>query len=112
MLILVDDSAQTLVPSHLHMRDVGRFDDRRRQWVLRSDVGYAPVGTVFVVEGLELSEGLQEVPLVPRRGSIEQFMAAGLHPPLHVGRASIPASLRISHTVEAATFPPRTRSSP
>ena len=112
MLILVDDSAQTLVPSHLHMRDVGRFDDRRRQWVLRSDVGYAPVGTVFVVEGLELSEGLQEVPLVPHRGSIEQFMAAGLHPPLHVGRASIPASLRISHTVEAATFPPRTRSSP
>ncbi len=38
---------------------------------------------MLVVEGLELTEGMEQVTLVPDQSPVEQFTAAGLHPPLH-----------------------------
>ena len=36
-----------------------------------------------IVELLELAQGVQQVPLVPDQGTVEQFAAAGLHPAFH-----------------------------
>jgi hypothetical protein len=36
-----------------------------------------------VVELLELAQRVQQVPLVPDQGPVEQLAPAGLHPPFH-----------------------------
>jgi len=42
-----------------------------------------PVRAVFVVEGLVLAQGVEEVALVPDQGPVQEFDAAGLYPALH-----------------------------
>jgi hypothetical protein len=66
----------------------------------------ALVRPMLVVEAFELAQSVEQVTLVPERRKLAQVPAA------HSGAGSTPASLRISHTVEAATSTPRTRSSP
>lgn len=51
--------------------------------IRRAVVGGALVGPMLVVEGLELAQHMEQVPLVPDQRAIEQFTTASLHPPLH-----------------------------
>jgi hypothetical protein len=51
--------------------------------VQRPGVGDSLVRSVGVVELLELTKSVQQVPLVPDQGPVEQLAAAGLHPSLH-----------------------------
>jgi hypothetical protein len=37
---------------------------------------------MVVIEGLELAQGMEQVPLVPDQGPVEELAAAGQHPPL------------------------------
>jgi hypothetical protein len=48
----------------------------------RSGVRDALVGSVSIVEALELVKSVEEMALVPDQGAVQQFAAAGLHPPL------------------------------
>jgi hypothetical protein len=41
------------------------------------------MGPLGVVEGFELTQGVQQVVLVPDQGAVEKFSSAGLDPPLH-----------------------------
>jgi hypothetical protein len=38
---------------------------------------------VAVIELLELAQGVQQMPLIPDQGPVEQLAAAGQHPALH-----------------------------
>jgi hypothetical protein len=58
-----------------------RFEERV-QW---AGVRDALVRPVRVVELLELPQCVEEMPLVPDQGAVQQFTAAGLHPPVHDG---------------------------
>ena len=57
-----------------------RIGDRFGERVRLAGVQDALVRPVRVVELLELPQGVEEVPLVPHRGAVQQFTAAGLHP--------------------------------
>jgi hypothetical protein len=41
------------------------------------------VWAVSVVELFELVQGVEQVPLVPEQGSVQEFAPAGLHPAFH-----------------------------
>ena len=41
------------------------------------------MGTVFVAELLELAQRVEQVPLVPDQGAVQQLPAAGQHPAFH-----------------------------
>ncbi len=81
MLVLVEDPAQTLASSYVQARDLPWVDDRRWQRTQRAGVRDALVGPVRVVELFELTQGAQEVALVPDQGAVEEFSSAGLDPP-------------------------------
>jgi hypothetical protein len=51
-------------------------------------VGRWPCPGVSVVEPLELAEGVEQVPLIPDQGPVQQIMAAGLHPPLQGAKST------------------------
>src|ERR1700692_4010966 len=73
---------------------------------------------VCVVELLELAQCVEQVPLVPDQGAVEQFAAAGLHPPVHdrihsrhlapLSTAVMPASLSTASN-RAGNLPSRSR---
>jgi hypothetical protein len=58
-----------------------RVGDRFEQWDERPGVGDALVRPVLVVEDLEITQRMQQVPRVPDQGSVEQLAAAGPHQP-------------------------------
>jgi hypothetical protein len=53
---------------------VGKGCSKRRAF------GDASVRSVGVVEVLELLQGMEEMPLVPDQGAVQEFTPAGLHP--------------------------------
>jgi hypothetical protein len=57
MPILVEDSAKALASSYVEASDLVRVGDRRRQRPERAGIGDALMGSVLVVEGLELTQG-------------------------------------------------------
>jgi hypothetical protein len=79
MLILVEDSAQTLASSDVQVGELIWVTDRRRQRKQRPSIRDALVRPVGVVEGFELTQGAQEVALVPDQDAVKKFSLAGLH---------------------------------
>ena len=83
MLVFVEDAPETVVPVYVKAGvDVGRGRGRR-QCLQRPGVGDSLVGPVAVIELLELAQGVQQMPLIPDQGPVEQLAAAGQHPALH-----------------------------
>ena len=81
MLVLVEDAAEAIASADVKAGGGGQFRDRcgqRAQWPGARDSLMWPVG---VVELLELAQCVQQVPLVPDQGPVEQLASAGLHPP-------------------------------
>jgi hypothetical protein len=82
MLVFVEDAAEAVASSDVETGDLVRVSDRCRQRVQRPVVRDALVWAVSVVELFELAQGVEQVPLVPDQRSVQQFVAAGLHPAL------------------------------
>jgi hypothetical protein len=82
MSVLVEDAAEAIASSYVEAAYLVRIGDRRGQRVQRAGVRDALVRAVPVVELLELTQGVEQVPLVPDQGPIQQFAAAALYPPL------------------------------
>lgn len=82
MLVLVEGAAKSRSSSYVQMSDPVRSLDRSGQWVEGAGVRRALVRPVLVVERLELTQGVQEMTLVPDQHAVQQFSPAGLHPPL------------------------------
>jgi hypothetical protein len=83
MFVFVEDSAEALVSSYVQAGDlvwVGDGQGQRMQW---SGVGDALVRSVLVVEPFVLTQGVEQVVLVPDQGPVQQLASAGLHPALH-----------------------------
>src|SRR5262245_22324890 len=85
MFVRVEKSAQALVSSDVQAGDLAWISDRRRQWTQRPGVRDALVGPVGVVEGFELTQGAEQMMLVPDHGPVEELAPAGLYPPFHDG---------------------------
>src|SRR5262249_23553123 len=83
ILVLVEDSAEALASSYVQPGDLAAVGDWRGQRDAWSGVRDALVRPVLVVKSFELTQGMQKMALVPDQGSIEEFTAAGQHPPLH-----------------------------
>jgi hypothetical protein len=82
MLVLVEDAAEAIASSYVEAGHLVRIGDLRWQRVQRACVRDALVWAVSVVELFELAQGVQQVPLIPDQGAIQQLTAAGLHPVL------------------------------
>jgi hypothetical protein len=63
--------------------DLGRIGERRWQVGVVAGCTPLPGGSVGVAEPLVLMKCMGQVSLVPDEGEVEQFVAAGLYPPLH-----------------------------
>jgi hypothetical protein len=61
MLVLVEDSTETLVPSYIQVGDLVWISDRCGQRPQRACVRDAPMGPVPVIEGLEVAESMQQM---------------------------------------------------
>jgi len=81
--VLVENAAEVIGSSDVEAGCLVRIGDRRRQGVQRAGVRDALVGPVGVVELFELAQGMEQVPLVPDQGAVQQLAPTGLHPPLH-----------------------------
>ncbi len=80
MLILVEDAAEAIASSYVEAGYLVRIGDRRGQWVQRAGIRDALVRAVSVVELFELAQGVEQMPLVPDQGSVQELTAACLHP--------------------------------
>jgi hypothetical protein len=83
MLVLMEEAAEVGVSVDVEPGDAHGIDDgcgQRMQWSGIVDALMRPVG---VVEPLELSQGVDQVALIPDQGAVEQLAAAGLYPALH-----------------------------
>jgi hypothetical protein len=80
MLVLVEDATETITSSYVEAGYLVGIGDLRGLRLQRADVRDALVRSVSVVELFELVEGIQQVPLVPNQGPVQEFAAAGLHP--------------------------------
>jgi hypothetical protein len=83
MLVLVEDAAEAITSSYVEAGQLVRVGDVRGQRIQRACVRDALVWAVSVVELFELAQGVEQVPLVPEQGPVQQFTAAGLYPALH-----------------------------
>jgi hypothetical protein len=79
----VEDAAEAIASSYVEAGYLVRIGDLRWQRVQRACVGDALVWAVSVVELFELAQGVQQVPLIPDQGAVQQLTAAGPHPPFH-----------------------------
>ena len=116
MFVLVKDAAEAVAFSCTEAGDLLWIGDRCRQGVKRSGVGNALVGAVGIVELLELTQGVEQVPsfqMSVRSGSsrrqvwtllsMREFMWGTRMP---VSTTSIPASARMA-SKRAGNFPSR-----
>src|SRR4051795_12741930 len=83
MLVLVENAAEAVASSDVEAGRHVWISDPRGQRGQRTGVRDALMRPVSVVELLELAQGVEQVPLVPDQGPVQQFVAAGLHPSLH-----------------------------
>ena len=65
MLVLVQDAAKPVPPTHIEVRDPLRIGNRFRERAQRCSCPESPVGPVLVIEMLELPPRVQQVALVP-----------------------------------------------
>lgn len=83
MFVLVEDAAEAIASSYLKAGDPVRIGDRRGQGIQGAGVRDALMGPVQIVEALELPQGVEQMPLIPDQGPVQQLASAGLHPPFH-----------------------------
>jgi len=83
MFVFVQDASKPIASSDPEPGYLVWVSDRGRQWVQRAGVGEALVRTMAVVEAFEFVQGVEQMPLVPDQGSIEQFVAASPDPAFH-----------------------------
>jgi hypothetical protein len=88
MPVLVEDAAEAVPSVDVKAGGGPGLGDWRGQRVQWPGVRDSLVRPVRVVELLELTQSVEQVPLVPDQGPVKQLAAAGLHPTLHdrVGR--------------------------
>jgi hypothetical protein len=82
MSVLVECPAESVSSMDYKTSDLCWFVGvgERPEW---SSLAQGPVGSMAVVEGLELPERVEEMVLVPDQSAVEEFMPAGLYPALH-----------------------------
>jgi len=83
MLVFVGEAAEAIASADVQVRDRGWIDDRLGQRAQWTGIRDAPMRPMMVVVSFVLAQGAQEMRLVPDRHAVEQFVAAGLNPPLH-----------------------------
>lgn len=83
MLVLVEKAAEAIASSYLEAGDLVRIDDRRGQRVQRAGVRDALMGPVHMVETLEFPQNVEQMPLIPDQGPVQQLAPTGLHPAFH-----------------------------
>ena len=83
MPVLVEDATEAVPSVDVEPGGGVRPGDGRGQWAQRPGVGYSLVRPMGIVELLELTQSMQQVPLAPDQGPVKQLAAAGLYPPLH-----------------------------
>jgi hypothetical protein len=81
MVVLVENAAEAVPSADVTAGVAVWLGNRRRQWAQWPGVRNSLMRPVGVVKLLELAQCVQEVPLVPDQGPVEQFAAAGQHPP-------------------------------
>jgi len=83
MLVLVEDAAEPVAFPYVEAGDLSRIGDRWGQRVQWAGVGDALMRSMPVVELLELPQCAEQVVMIPDAGAVQEFVAAGLHPPFH-----------------------------
>ncbi|MCU1681134.1 MAG: Transposase [Amycolatopsis sp.] len=83
MVVLVEDSAQAVSSAYVEVGDLFFIADRFGCRAQGCCLLHGLVGAVLVVELLVLAQGVPQVGLVADEGSVQQFVAAGLHPAFH-----------------------------
>jgi hypothetical protein len=83
MSVLVEDAAEAVPSVDVKAGEGAGLGDWRGQRVQWPGVADSLVRPVSVVELLEFTQSVQQVPLVPDQGPVKQLAAAGLHPSLH-----------------------------
>ena len=71
MLVLMEQSAESVASSYIKAGDLVRNHERHGQWLERAGVRDALMRPVPVVELLELPEGMQKVGLVPDQRAVQ-----------------------------------------
>ncbi|MEU1339863.1 hypothetical protein [Streptomyces sp. NPDC005827] len=74
----MEGAAEAVLSSYVEMGDDVRVGDRRWQGVQRAGVRDALVGLAGVVVLVELTQGVEQVALVPEQGAVQQLVPAGL----------------------------------
>jgi hypothetical protein len=83
MPVLVEDAAEAVPSVDMKAGADGRLGDRRGQRLQWPGVRDSLVRPMGVVELLELTQSVEQEPLVPDQGPAKQLAAAGLHPAFH-----------------------------
>jgi hypothetical protein len=78
----VEESTESVVSADVEMYQRGRFGDLVGQRTLWPGVRDAAMWAVFVVVVFVLAQGMEQMRTVEDQGPVEQFVAAGLDPPL------------------------------
>ena len=78
----MEESAEPIVSADMQVCDRGGIGDRFWQWMQWSGARDAPMGSVTIVVSFVFAQGVQQVRTVPDQHAVEEFVAAGLDPPL------------------------------
>jgi hypothetical protein len=80
VFVLVQHTAKAITSVDVQTGEPVRGGDRLGQRGEWPGVRDALMGRVRVVEDLVLAQRVQQMPLVPDQGAVQQFAAAGPHP--------------------------------
>ena len=70
-MVFVEETTEAITSANALVCDGGRVGDRLREWVQRSGIGDASMGSVRVVVPFVLAEGVEQVGLVPDECAVE-----------------------------------------
>jgi hypothetical protein len=82
MFVFVEESAETIASADMQTCDRGGVGHRLGQRTQGPGVRDAPMRTMTVVVPFVLAQRVQQMRRVPEQHPVEQFVAAGLDPPL------------------------------
>jgi hypothetical protein len=83
MLVLAEDAAEAVMSADIQRCEPIRLGDWFGQRSKRSGVRDPLMWSVKVIEPLVLPQRVEQIPLVPDQHPVQQFPAAGSHPPFH-----------------------------
>jgi hypothetical protein len=82
MSVFPEDATESIMSADVESGDPGLAADWVREWTERGGLPEGPVRPVFVVEGLELAQGVKQVALAPDQSAVQQLASASLDPAL------------------------------